>query len=390
MKTIDFIKKAKLIHGDKYDYSKVDYVDASTKVCIICPEHGEFWMTPHNHISKYNHCGCPICNGGIKDTKESFIKKAENLYGNKYNYNMVKYINTETPVCIICPEHGEFWMTPHYHLTNHICPECNKILKMDKTEDRKHQFALDFINKSKKLYKNKYNYDKVIYKSRTDKVIITCPEHGDFLCTPMNHLRHRGCPKCGAKQRIESKTLTQDEFIERAIKIHGDKYDYTNTTYVSYRNNISVMCHNTNESGYEHGVFTLIANSHLSGVGCPKCQESNYERIVRVFLENNNIKYEQYKRFNWMGLLSLDFFLPDYNIAIECQGEQHFYSLPCFGGEQHFNKGIKNDIKKYNLCKQHNIKILYYIPINNYEKYNIELYKHTTNFSNIVDIIKFL
>ena len=114
MTTEEFIKKAKEIHGNKYDYSKVEYKNTSTKVCIICPEHGEFWQTPNHHLQGH---GCPKCkNEKIRKRHTHnitiFIEKARKVHGDKYDYSKAEYINASTKVCIICPEHGEFWQTP--------------------------------------------------------------------------------------------------------------------------------------------------------------------------------------------------------------------------------------------------------------------------------------
>ena len=116
-----FIEKAKAIHGDRYDYSKVEYSNNRTKVCIICPVHGEFWQTPHTHLQG---CGCPACYGTKKRTKEEFVEEARKIHGDRYDYSRVEYINNKTPVCIICPEHGEFWQKPMNHLAGCGCPEC--------------------------------------------------------------------------------------------------------------------------------------------------------------------------------------------------------------------------------------------------------------------------
>ena len=118
----EFIKGARKKHGDKYDYSKVDYVNKRTKVCIICHEHGEFWQTPSSHLQGK---GCPICGGTSTLTKEELIKKARKVHDNKYNYTKVEYVNNKTKVCIICPEHGEFWQTPYDHFYGCGCPKCH-------------------------------------------------------------------------------------------------------------------------------------------------------------------------------------------------------------------------------------------------------------------------
>ena len=112
----EFIEKAKKLHGDKYDYSKVEYIDYLTKVCIICPKHGEFWQTPSNHLNKTKSKGCLKCgieNTNYKNTytKEEFIEKAKTIHGNKYDYSKVEYLKSNKKICIICPKHGEFWQT---------------------------------------------------------------------------------------------------------------------------------------------------------------------------------------------------------------------------------------------------------------------------------------
>ena len=98
-------------------------MNSITKVCIICPEHGEFWQLPYSHLSGR---GCNICSKPVYDTN-SFIKRAREIHGNKYDYSKVEYVNSITKVCIICPEHGEFWQTPNNHLGNKKCHLCSKI-----------------------------------------------------------------------------------------------------------------------------------------------------------------------------------------------------------------------------------------------------------------------
>ena len=119
----EFIKDAIEIHNDKYDYSKVEYVNNRTKVCIICPKHGEFWMKPNSHLSGQ---GCPKCSGVAKLTTEEFVERAKQIHGDKYDYSKVNYVNARTKVCIICPEHGEFWVIPNDMLHKNVgCRKCN-------------------------------------------------------------------------------------------------------------------------------------------------------------------------------------------------------------------------------------------------------------------------
>lgn len=129
-KTKEFIQKAREVHGNKYDYSKVNYINNKTKVCIICHEkdengieHGEFWQRPNDHIS--SKAGCPKCRGSHLYTKEEFVNKANYIHNNKYDYSLVKYSGNKNHVTIICPIHGEFKQRPDKHLRGQGCPKCN-------------------------------------------------------------------------------------------------------------------------------------------------------------------------------------------------------------------------------------------------------------------------
>ena len=124
----DFITKAREKHTDKYDYSKVDYVNGTTKVCIICPEHGEFWQMPSNHLS--NH-GCPKCSGNYAPTTEEWIASVNEKHNGKYDYSKVKYVDAFTKVCIISPELGEFWQKPIDHL---LCGNHDECVYTEKVE----------------------------------------------------------------------------------------------------------------------------------------------------------------------------------------------------------------------------------------------------------------
>ena len=244
--TEDFIKKARSIHGDKYDYSKVNYINCDTKVCIICPIHGEFWQIPSSHL---NGNGCPIC-GKLKSNSSKtmglndFIEKARKKHGDKYDYSKVEYVNNRTKVCIICPKHGEFWQEPSSHLVGRGCKLCFE-------EKKKHIYNTtqeDFINKCKTIHGDKYDYSKVIYTNAKDKICIMCPEHGEFWQEPSSHLNGCGCPKCAKITRSEKKTLTKDTFMENSQKKHGNKYNYSKVEYTNARDKVCIICP-------EHGEF---------------------------------------------------------------------------------------------------------------------------------------
>ena len=167
--TEQFVIEANEIHHDKYDYSKVEYTNSKTKVCIICPEHGEFWQEANSHLKG---CGCPKC-AKVQhsyNNVELFINESIKLHGDKYDYSLVDFSRKNDRIEIICPIHGSFETTPNIHLLGCDCPKCAGIAKLSNEE---------FIEKSKSIHGNKYDYDKVDYKNNRTKVCIICPEHGE-------------------------------------------------------------------------------------------------------------------------------------------------------------------------------------------------------------------
>ena len=338
----EFIKRSREIHGDKYDYSKVVYANNTTKVCIICPVHGEFWQTPYGHMKGQ---GCFKC-GNYKKGQfrklniESFIEKARAIHGNKYDYSKVEYVNSSTKVCIICPEHGEFWQKPNNHLNGEGCPICNGGIKSDLEA---------FIRKANIKHNNKFDYSKVEYVNSTTKVCIICPEHGEFWQTPHDHLSGYGCPRCVGRLK------TTEDFIREAKEIHGDRYDYSKTEYVKASDKVCIICP-------EHGEFWQRPAEHLQGHGCPCCKESRLEKKCARLLEKYGIAYERQKKFDWLGLQSLDFYLGKYKVAIECQGKQHFLENHNFGKNKAEALSIvqERDERKKKLCNENGIRMVYY------------------------------
>ena len=362
-----FIEESINTHGNKYDYSKVEYINIDTKVCIICPEHGEFWQIPYQHI-KGN--GCPKCNGGTLQTKEDFIKKAILIHEDKYDYSKVEYINSQTKVCIICPEHGEFWQTPGNHIYGNGCPKCSG----------KNKTTENFIQESIKIHENKYDYSKTQYKGIFNKVTIICPEHGEFLQTPHSHLRGNGCPKCFYDREQNINKICREFFKEKAMKIHGNKYDYSKVEYINSQTKVCIICP-------KHGEFWQTPNKHLNGQGCPICKESSLEEKVRVLFEFNNIYFEKEKRFENYNRI-YDFYIPDKKIIIECQGVQHFKSIDYFSSN--LDEQIKIDEDKFNWCIKNNLKILYLTEYNCKKiiPYNKGIYTEKNVFFNTYDLLK--
>ena len=206
-----FIKKARKVHGNKYDYSKVDYVNATTKIKIICPEHGKFEQVAGSHLSGH---GCPECVGLKKHTSDSFIEKSREVHGNVYDYSKVEYLRSHEKVIITCSNHGDFEQIPTNHLQGVGCPVCFGT-SVHTNES--------FIQKAKEIHGDVYDYSKVNYVNAHEKVVITCPDHGDFEQTPNNHLNGQGCPKCTGRQS-KPETEIVDLITSLGLQVvHGDR-----------------------------------------------------------------------------------------------------------------------------------------------------------------------
>lgn len=289
-------------------------------------------------------------NEKTEQLKSKFIEKAIKKHNGKYDYSKVEYKNSYTKVCIICKKHGEFWQTPLSHLYGGSgCPKC---AGRNLTQE-------DIVSMFREKHGDKYNYSEVVYTKMHDKVKIICPIHGEFEQTPSKHLLGQGCPKCGVIERSSRQRLPIDKFIERARKIHGNKYDYSNVKYNKIIDKVKIICP-------IHGEFEQRGFDHLNCHGCSKCCQSSLERKIELLLKENNIEYIHqcdYKTFPWLGKLKLDFYLPNENIAIECQGSQHFIPIEHFGGEDEFEIIKERDNRKYQLCKENNLKILYFTEI---------------------------
>jgi hypothetical protein len=222
-KTKIFIEKARKIHSDKYDYSKVEYVNNKTKVSITCPLHGDFWQTPKYHL---DGCGCKMCYNEKRGKTHklnttTFIEAAIKKHNDKYSYKKCIYTAIHEKVCIICPKHGEFWQNANNHLRGQGCPLCAN----SKKGCYKKSNAREFVEKASIIHKNKYDYSKVNYINNYTKVCIICPEHGKFYQKPNDHLRGIGCNICGQKYK-----LTELQILKALREKYGEvKYQYTDT-----------------------------------------------------------------------------------------------------------------------------------------------------------------
>jgi very-short-patch-repair endonuclease len=286
-----------------------------------------------------------------KLTTNQFIEKSSKVHNNYYTYPLTDYKNAHTDVKIICPIHGEFEQRPDHHLNGCGCKKCFNI----KLSNLKNSNTLDFIQKSNRIHNNFYTYPLTNYKNAQTNVKIMCPIHGEFEQTPNSHLNGNGCAKCGFDSMWKKRRKKEKSFIQKAIDIHGNSWNYSLVNYIDAHTDIKIICP-------IHGIFKKSPNNHLSKKqGCPYCIESKGEKEIRDILDKNKIKYVAQKRFKdckYLKPLPFDFYLPKYNICIEFDGEQHTNENHYFNEKNDFkSQQIRDDIKT-EYCKKYNINLI--------------------------------
>jgi len=331
--TEKFIERSKNKYGNKFDYSKTIYVGRRSDLTITCPQHGDFINTAFEHFRL--KLGCPKCEKEARTRLgfKRFLKQAEKVHGDEYDYSKTVFDGFSRKIEIICKTHGSFWQNPSSHITSQTnCPIC---------ASEKQKLTLDiFISKSKAIHGDAFDYSKVMYETNMSMVTITCKKHGDFIQRANSHLNGCGCKLCF----LEGNKKSTKKFIEDARLVHGDKYDYSRVNYKTNKEKVEIICP-------IHGSFWQKPNSHLSTKsGCLICCESKGEIAVEKFLQKHNIVYiREYKimPYNYR----YDFHLPELNVFIEFHGLQHYVPVNAFGGEEAFCKVVKNDNIKQELVK---------------------------------------
>lgn len=274
--TEDVINISKIRHGDKYDYSLVDYINAKTKIKIICPKHGVFEQIPYDHMYENGcrKCGRDKCSEERRYNNSIFIEKAKSIHGNKYDYSLVDYKKSNTKVKIICHTHGVFEQTPNTHLSGSGCNKCAHISKGLKSRIKKE----DFIKKCKIIHKNKYEYSLVIYINSDANIDIICPYHGVFSQRAIKHKKGQGCPKCG-KEKVGKHN---SQFGSGWTVSSWDKAAERSKNFDSFKVYI-IKCWNDNEEFYKIGrTFTTTKHRFRRN----RLMPYNYEIIKELIFDN--------------------------------------------------------------------------------------------------------
>lgn len=341
--TEEFVKEAQLLNPN-YDYSQVSYTTSKDKVKIICDKGHLFTQTPNHHLRGEK---CPYCANNIQLTTDDFIKRANQVHNNKYDYSLVEYKTSKDNIKIICPKHGIFTQNAGNHLSGFGCKKCGR--------DTLKKTSEELVKQLKNLYGDYYDYSLVEYSGRENKIKIICPKHNIQTINPRNALKGNVCCK---ECYYEKTRLAQEEFIKKSNYIHNNEFDYSLVEYKNATTPVIIKC----KKGH---TFKMKPQMHLySCCGCPICireKRSKGERQIKWFLTQNNIEFEEQKSFKNCknkNLLLFDFYLPRYNLCIEYQGIQHYKNTGWFGGGEEFkNRQIRDNIKK-DFCKNNNVNLL--------------------------------
>lgn len=325
MTTEQWIEKAREVHGCYFDYSFVEYVNQSTRVLVLCPHHGPFWALPKTHIKDGAGCpvcaqqdreekrrvsdeefyaraeevhedrfdygptwrsgrygyavvicpehgpfaqrmqkhlfgqGCRRCAGVVPPTTAEWVADARKVYGDRYDYSKASYTGAHEPVTIICREHGEFRQDASSHLKGHEgCSGCASLKRVELGEKRRIT-GEEWVSRARTAHGDRFVYEGVRRGEYGAILIVVCAEHGRFEQLAEVHIRSSGCRRCSGKYKPET-----EEWIERAVQTHGDRYDYSEAEYVSAHGQVKIICP-------EHGPFWQGARVHVMGAGCQQC-----------------------------------------------------------------------------------------------------------------------
>lgn len=371
----DFELKLIELYGDKYTLES-EYIDHLHDVDIYCHDkdflgndHGIFKARPIDLIKKT--LGCPRCGGTKKSNTEEWKKKADYVHNGYFIYDEnTVYTGANKDIIVKCPHHGYIHVKASNHLNGANCYQCykegitHKITPLPKVNASTRKLTSEyFFKRLKEIHGDKYDTSKAVFKDVKTKVTLICHEkdedgneHGEFSTTPLKLFLGRGCRKC-------AKNFPRDNelFIKDSIRVHGeDAFIYDEVEYKGNHVKVWLTCKKCGRR------FAVEPANHITfRQGCPSCATSKMEKDIAQLLTENNIKYEEQYSKGLDGLRA-DFYLPEYNIAIECQGMQHFMPVR-FGGnpsdeelEKIFQTQIERDDKKNRLLTEQGIDLLYF------------------------------
>ena len=287
-----------------------DYVNAKTEIRHKCKYGHIYPQTPDNHLQEK---GCPKCSGKYSYSPKEYYDLCKDK---GYDLPVEDYINNKTKINHKCKQGHIYLQRPDNHLQGQGCPTCKKKTPNEYLQECKDK-GLDLPVED--------------YIGANIKIKHKCKQGHIYLQRPSMHItpnRLNGCPKCNMARRRKAIAEYIQECKNKGLDLPVEDY-IDNLTKINHK------C----RKGH---VYPQLPSSHLLGVGCPICKESHGEHFIRNYLDKNHIKYIPQKKFHDLKdktYLSYDFYLSDYNILIEYQGQQHYESIS-------FNSKNKTDLNK--------------------------------------------
>jgi formylmethanofuran dehydrogenase subunit E len=361
----EILIKCKEVHGEKYLYNDLNYVNAKTKCkiyCTVCHEY--FFQTMDAHLNSKNGCkNCAVikASNNLRYSLQEFITKAKHIHGEKYEYSSFKYINYNTTGNIYCKTCKKYFkQSPSKHLAGQNCPTC----AMKEAGINKKYSQEEIISIFNTVHSS-YSYEMFEYLGYNIKGKIKCLKcENYFFQTPANHINGEGCPICSLQKRGLSKRLTKQQFVDMANSIHLERYDYSDFVYIKSNIKGKIYCNYCKE------YFWQTPNHHLTGNGCPHCKRSKGEYKVKELLKLYNMDFiEQGTLAGCISkrLLRFDFILYENDKiigAIEYNGKQHYepvqwsYHMNEDDIALSFKENKNRDIIKIKYCSENNIPLL--------------------------------
>lgn len=271
-----FVRNARAVHGARYGYTNVEYMNARTNVQITCSLHGDFAQWPSSHLAGR---GCPTC--GLEQrsakqriTTQDFKKRAKDIHGNSYNYSKVEYVNAKTNVIITCTKHGDFSQAAGMHLAGQGCRYCGIERGTTTAGIRREPLtSASFVERAKAIWGDQFDYTSTAYVDMDTPVTISCPTHGKFVKPPHRHIYTngpdrppQGCQKCAKESQIQKLSLNTTDFVNKANRVHNNYYGYEKVEYRGSFEPVEILCPS-------HGYFSQAASNHLRGAGCQRCAD---------------------------------------------------------------------------------------------------------------------
>lgn len=321
-----FIRKAKDVYGDTYTYEQVVYISSMTLVRIGCPKGHMFSRLPNKFLQGE---GCGECSGHGRTFAE-FRRRSDEKYGkDTFKFQEEDYYGMTSLLQVTCPMGHKFTIDAHTHIREKSkggCMECSR----NQASIRKSHTQEDCVTLFESTHGDRYDYSLLTYVNSTTPVTIICRIHGEFQQTPSSHIQGSGCKQCGFKQLANTKTRSDEEWINRARSVHGDKYAYLRVfRLIDLKNRPFFEIHCS--KGH---MFTQRCEHHLQGNGCPSCT-NRFSKPQKEWLDyiavERDIQYGESGEFKPPGTtFFVDGFCANTNTIFEFQGDFWHGNPKCF------------------------------------------------------------